>query len=54
MFSDAADFLGGCVVFVDGGSDAYLRSDDWPARVAASWLPRYLYRYLRHRRIRRA
>lgn len=30
MLSDAADFLVGSVVFVDGGSDAYFRSDDWP------------------------
>jgi NAD(P)-dependent dehydrogenase (short-subunit alcohol dehydrogenase family) len=30
MLSDAADFLCGSVVFVDGGSDAYLRPDGWP------------------------
>ena len=30
MLSDAADFLCGSVVFVDGGSDAYLRPDAWP------------------------
>lgn len=30
MLSDAADFLVGSVVFVDGGSDAYFRADSWP------------------------
>ncbi|GAB2686791.1 SDR family oxidoreductase [Saccharopolyspora gloriosae] len=30
MLSDAADFLVGSVVFVDGGSDAYFRPDAWP------------------------
>ncbi len=54
MLSDAADFLCGSVVFVDGGSDAYLRSDDWPVRVPTSGLPRYLYRFARYRRSRRA
>ncbi len=33
MLSDAADFLCGSVIFVDGGSDAYLRPDDWPRTV---------------------
>lgn len=33
MLSDAADFL--CGVFVDGGSDAYFRADDWPKPVPA-------------------
>jgi NAD(P)-dependent dehydrogenase (short-subunit alcohol dehydrogenase family) len=33
MLSDAADFLCGSVVFVDGGSDAYFRADDWPKPV---------------------
>ena len=30
MLSDAADFLCGSVIFVDGGTDAYFRADDWP------------------------
>lgn len=30
MLSPAADFLCGSVVFVDGGSDAWFRADDWP------------------------
>ncbi|MGV0718078.1 SDR family oxidoreductase [Mycolicibacterium sp. XJ662] len=41
MLSDAADFLCGSVVFVDGGSDAYFRSDDWPTRVPTRRLARY-------------
>jgi NAD(P)-dependent dehydrogenase (short-subunit alcohol dehydrogenase family) len=52
MLSDAADFLCGSVVFVDGGSDAYLRADDWPARVPAAAVPRYLYRFARFGRTR--
>lgn len=44
MLSDAADFLCGSVVFVDGGSDAYFRSDDWPRPVPARGLPSYLWR----------
>ncbi|KAA0096912.1 SDR family oxidoreductase [Mycolicibacterium sp. P1-18] len=49
MLSDAADFLCGSVVFVDGGSDAYFRSDNWPA--APTWLqtPRYLWQFRRFR-----
>ena len=38
MLSDAADFLCGSVVFVDGGSDAYFRADDWPRPVPARGL----------------
>ena len=45
MLSDAADFLCGSVIFVDGGSDAYFRSDDWPRSVGLSRLPRYLMRF---------
>ena len=30
MLSDAADFLCGSVIVVDGGSDALIRPDDWP------------------------
>ena len=46
MLSDAADFLCGSVVFVDGGSDAYFRADDWPRPVPA----RRVFSYLRHTR----
>ncbi|HCA53233.1 MAG TPA: NAD-dependent epimerase [Mycobacterium sp.] len=44
MLSDAADFLCGSVVFVDGGSDAYFRPDDWPRAVPARRLLSYLRR----------
>lgn len=45
MLSDAADFLCGSVVFVDGGTDAYFRSDDWPKTLPAHRLPGYLRRF---------
>ncbi|MCB0931272.1 MAG: SDR family oxidoreductase [Mycobacterium sp.] len=44
MLSDSADFLCGSVVFVDGGSDAYYRCDDWPRSVPLRRLPSYLLR----------
>lgn len=44
MLSDSADFLCGSVVFVDGGSDAYFRADDWPRPVPVRGLPSYLLR----------
>ncbi|WP_396909044.1 SDR family oxidoreductase [Mycolicibacterium sp.] len=47
MLSDAAEFLCGSVVFVDGGSDAYFRAADWPKRVPTFRLPQYVLRYLR-------
>lgn len=31
MMSDAADFLCGSVIFVDGGTDAMVRPDAWPS-----------------------
>ena len=46
MLSDSAEFLCGSIVFVDGGSDAYFRSDDWPRPVPA----RRVLSYLRHTR----
>lgn len=45
MLSDAAEFLCGSVIFVDGGSDAYFRADDWPTRPALTGTPRYLWRF---------
>ncbi|VEG54953.1 NAD-dependent epimerase/dehydratase [Mycolicibacterium aurum] len=53
MLSDAAEFLCGSVIFVDGGSDAYFRSESWPAPVPAGQLPRYALRFLADRRARR-
>lgn len=44
MLSDAADFLCGSVVFVDGGSDAWFRAGDWPRPVPARRLRGYLAR----------
>ncbi|UMG91906.1 SDR family oxidoreductase [Nocardioides sp. TF02-7] len=54
MLSDAADFLCGSVVFVDGGSDAWFRADDWPRPVPATALRRYFRRMKEFRRLRRA
>lgn len=45
MLSDAADFLCGTVVFVDGGTDAYFRPDDWPKAVPVRRLIEYLRRF---------
>jgi NAD(P)-dependent dehydrogenase (short-subunit alcohol dehydrogenase family) len=50
MLSDSANFLCGSVVFVDGGSDAYLRGDDWPTRVETTRLPWFMTRFLGYRR----
>lgn len=47
ILSDAADFLCGSVVFVDGGSDAYFRADDWPKPVPATRLWSYFRRFTR-------
>jgi NAD(P)-dependent dehydrogenase (short-subunit alcohol dehydrogenase family) len=47
MLSDAADFLCGSIVFVDGGTDAYFRPDDWPKPVPAHRLAGYLRRFRR-------
>jgi NAD(P)-dependent dehydrogenase (short-subunit alcohol dehydrogenase family) len=44
MLSPAADFLCGSVVYVDGGTDAYFRSDDWPASSSLLTIPRWLRR----------
>ena len=30
MLSPAADFMCGSLVYVDGGSDALIRPNDWP------------------------
>ncbi|GAB2987731.1 SDR family oxidoreductase [Nocardioides montaniterrae] len=44
MLSDSADFLCGSIVYVDGGSDAWFRADDWPARVPGHRVPAYVRR----------
>lgn len=45
MLSDAASFLCGSVVFVDGGSDAFFRADDWPRSVPVRRIVGYLRRF---------
>ena len=45
MLSDAADFLCGSIVFVDGGTDAYFRANDWPRPVPAYRLLPYFKRF---------
>lgn len=50
MLSEAADFLCGSVVFVDGGSDAWFRADDWPRGVPAHRVRGYLRRMREFRR----
>ncbi|WP_229397977.1 SDR family oxidoreductase [Micromonospora okii] len=44
MLSPAADFLCGSVIFLDGGSDAYFRTDDWPVSTGPAGVFRYLRR----------
>lgn len=45
MLSPAAEFLCGSVIFVDGGSDAYLRADAWPRPVPLRRIVGYLRRF---------
>ncbi|MUL75310.1 SDR family oxidoreductase [Mycobacterium sp. CBMA226] len=47
MLSESADFLCGSVIFVDGGTDAYFRPDDWPKGVPLRDIPRYVWRHRR-------
>jgi len=49
MLSDAADFLCGSVIFVDGGSDAYFRTDEWPRAVGVRQLWSYQRKFRRFR-----
>jgi hypothetical protein len=52
MLSESAEFLCGSIVFVDGGTDAYFRSDHWPRRVSLAEMPRYLLRFAAYSRTR--
>jgi NAD(P)-dependent dehydrogenase (short-subunit alcohol dehydrogenase family) len=52
LLSDAADFLCGSVLFVDGGSDAYFRSDAWPQPVPLVRIGTYLRKFLSFTRYR--
>ncbi|MFA7510896.1 MULTISPECIES: SDR family oxidoreductase [Mycolicibacterium] len=45
MLSDAADFLCGSVIFVDGGTDSLFRRDDWPRPVPARRIIGYVQRF---------
>jgi len=54
MLSESADFLCGSVVFVDGGSDAYFRPDDWPRAVPTRRLVGYLRRTRQFRSFERS
>lgn len=41
MLSPAANFLCGVMIFLDGGTDAYFRANDWPKALDPSRLPEY-------------
>ncbi|WP_099332821.1 SDR family oxidoreductase [Actinomyces minihominis] len=41
MLSPAANFLCGSVIFLDGGTDAYFRADDWPKPMTMEQYPDY-------------
>ncbi|MGN0064137.1 MAG: SDR family oxidoreductase [Nocardioides sp.] len=45
MLADTAEFLCGSVVFVDGGSDAWFRSRDWPRPYPLRGMGSYLQRF---------
>ncbi|MEU1982170.1 SDR family oxidoreductase [Nocardia sp. NPDC019395] len=45
MLSPSAEFLCGSVLFVDGGTDAYFRPDDWPRAVPLRRVVGYLRRF---------
>lgn len=46
LLSDAADFVCGSVIFVDGGTDALFRGDDWPRPVPVRRIGHYVRRFL--------
>ncbi|MEU4315560.1 SDR family oxidoreductase [Nocardia sp. NPDC024068] len=45
MLSPSAEFLCGSVIFVDGGTDAYFRAEDWPRAVPLRRVVGYLRRF---------
>lgn len=45
MLSPSAEFLCGSVIFVDGGSDAHFRADDWPRNVPLRRIVGYLRKF---------
>lgn len=42
LMGPASGFMVGTVLFVDGGTDAYFRSDDWPTQVTFGGLRKYM------------
>jgi NAD(P)-dependent dehydrogenase (short-subunit alcohol dehydrogenase family) len=50
MLSSAANYMVGSVIFIDGGTDAYFRSDDWPTAVSVLGVPAYLRLMHRHQK----
>lgn len=42
MLSPAANFMCGSVIFLDGGTDAYFRANDWPRAIPQEEVPDYL------------
>lgn len=47
LTSPAADYLTGTVITIDGGTEALIRSADWPKAVRNRSLPRYAHRMIR-------
>ncbi|MCH5644786.1 MULTISPECIES: SDR family oxidoreductase [unclassified Gordonia (in: high G+C Gram-positive bacteria)] len=47
MLSDSADFMCGSVITVDGGTEALLRSRDWPKPLPLRSMPKLLWRMYR-------
>jgi NAD(P)-dependent dehydrogenase (short-subunit alcohol dehydrogenase family) len=45
LLSSAADFMCGSVVFVDGGTDAHFRGDDWPKTIPLHKMLSYIQHY---------
>ncbi|MFI5717974.1 SDR family oxidoreductase [Nocardia sp. NPDC051750] len=45
MLSPSAEFLCGSILFVDGGTDAYFRPDDWPRAVPLRRIVGYLRKF---------
>jgi len=50
MLGPSAQFLCGAVIFVDGGTDAYFRADDWPVPLGLTRVRGYLRRMKEFRR----
>ncbi|MDL9938635.1 SDR family oxidoreductase [Gordonia sp. ABSL1-1] len=47
MLSDAADFMTGAVITVDGGTEALLRTREWPTPLPLRGVPKMLWRMYR-------